>query len=58
MAVGEVGGGGGGGGGEWQKSKIIAKVKYKFSTTKSRNKCNTSFSSIFEWKNSFLILFL
>ena len=54
MAVGE---GGGGWVCEWQKSKIIAKVKYEFSTTKSRNKCNTSFSSNFEWKIHFLYYF-
>ena len=54
MAVGL--GGGGGGGGYMAKSKIMAKVKYDFSTNKGRNKCNTSFLSNFE--NPFLILFL
>ena len=38
------------------KSKIMAKVKYDFSTNKGRNKCNTSFLSNFDWK-ILLILF-
>ena len=39
------------------KSKIMAKVKYDFSTNKGRNKCNTSFSSDFDWKIHFLYYF-
>ena len=35
------------------KSKIMAKVKYDFSTNKGRNKCYTSFSSKFDWKIHF-----
>ena len=41
-----------------EKSKIMAKVKYDFPTNKGRNKCNTSFSSNFDWKKHFLYYFL
>ena len=48
-----------GGGGGMAKSKIMAKVKYDFSTNKGRNECrpNTSFSSNFDWKIHFLYYF-
>ena len=46
-----------GGGGVMAKSKIMAKIKYDFSTNKGRNKCNTSFSSNFYWKIYFLYYF-
>ena len=36
------------------KAKIMAKVKYDFSTNGGRNTCNTSFSSNFDWKIHFL----
>ena len=39
------------------KSKIMARVKYDFPTNKGRNKCNTSFSSNFDWKIHFLYYF-
>ena len=39
------------------KSKIMAKVKYAFSTNKGRNKFNTSFSSNFDWKIHLLYYF-
>ena len=45
------------GGGGMAKSKIMAKVKYDFSTNKGRNKCNTSFSCNFDWKIHFLYYF-
>ena len=46
-----------GGGGCMTKSKIMAKVKYDFSSNKDRNKCNTSFLSNFNWKIHFLYNF-
>ena len=46
-----------GGRGGMEKSKIMAKVKYDFSTNKGRNKCNTFFSSNFDWKIHFLYYF-
>ena len=49
--------GGGGGGGGMAKAKIMAKVKYDFSTNEGRNTCNTSFSSNFNWKIHFLYYF-
>ena len=49
--------GGGGGGGGMAKAKIMAKVKYDFSTNEGRNTCNTSFSSNFDWKINFLYYF-
>ena len=39
------------------KSKIMARVKYDFPTNKDMNKCNTSFSSNFDWKIHFLYYF-
>ena len=39
------------------KAKIMAKVKYDFSTNEGRNTCNTSFSSNFDWKIHFLYYF-
>ena len=39
------------------KFKIMAKVKYDFSTNKGRNKYNTFFSSNFDWKIHFLYYF-
>ena len=49
--------GGGGGRGGMAKFKIMAKVKYDFSTNKGRNKCNTSFSSNVDWKIHFIYYF-
>ena len=46
-----------GGGGGMAKAKIMAKVKYDFSTNEGRNTCNTSFSSNFDWKIHFLYYF-
>ena len=48
---------GGGGGGGMAEAKIMAKVKYDFSTNEGRNTCNTSFSSNFDWKIHFLYYF-
>ena len=45
------------GGGGMAKAKIMAKVKYDFSTNEGRNTCNTSFSSNFDWKIHFLYYF-
>ena len=48
----------GGGGEVWQNlKKIMAKVKYDFSTNKGRNKCITFFPSNFDWKIHFLYYF-
>ena len=44
-------------GGGGAKAKIMAKVKYDFSTNEGRNTCNTSFSSNFDWKIHFLYYF-
>ena len=49
--------GGGGRGGGMAKAKIMAKVKYDFSTNEGRNTCNTSFSSNFDWKIHFICYF-
>ena len=48
---------GGEGGGGMAKAKIMAKVKYDFSTNEGRNTCNTSSSSNFDWKIHFLYYF-
>ena len=48
---------GGGGGGGMAEAKIMAKVKYDFSTNEGRKTCNTSFSPNFDWKIHFLYYF-
>ena len=40
------------------KSKIMAKVKYDFSTNKGRNKCNTFFRLILIGKSISYIIFM